>query len=229
MNNDLYSRIVNAGEDEIFADIFSSLNLKGWQCLNEIGENEIYRNKVVRYVALAYSYQSRMLRSSKDRWDVKKKIAEKVGIDISDYGVLKNQDINVNSFIKWYLDENEHPLWATYISGRDFVADQLMIAREGLFIEYVVSTPKEEAQIIKTVKKDSDLKSKAYFSARKAIEQLNKDEKELEKALEYLEGVVKKEVPEFFEGNINWAERQAHLLRKKQHESNKKQSYPALS
>lgn len=229
MNKDLYTRIVNATEDEIFSDIFSSLNLKGWQALNDIGENEMYRNKVVRYVAYAYSYQSRMLRVSKDRWEVKKKIAEKVGIDASDFGVLKNQDININAFVRWYLDENEHPLWATYISGKDFVADQLMIVREGLFIEYVVSTTKEESQIIKSVKKDSEIKSKAYFNARKAIEQLNQDEKALEKAFEYLEEIVKKEVPEFMEGNVNWAERQAHKIRNQKNESNKKQSHPALS
>ncbi len=226
--NDLYDRIVNADEDEDFAAVFSSLNLKGWKPLNDIGENVLYRNKVVRYIAYAYSYQSRMLRASKDRWEVKKKIAEKVGIDTDDFGVLKNQDLNVNAFIKWYLDENEHPLWAAYISGKDFVADQLMLVREGLFVQYTGDNEKEMAKFIKNVKKDSELRSKAYFNARKAIEQLNQDERELEKAHEYLEGIVKKEVPEFFEGNLNWAEYQAHKL-KKQNESNKKQSHPALS
>ncbi len=210
-NEDLYQRIVTAKEDEDFKDIFSSLNLyEGYSYIDQIECNEDTKNKLIRYTAYCYTYNSSMLRKHKDdRTSTKISVMQKVGIEPTTefaIAILKCKDENFNAYVKWWLHELHDLLWAVYISGIDFIEDQLMFVREGLHIEYTGDNAKMAALFIKNVKKDSELKAKAYFNARKAIEQIDADKKEIERKLEFLEGHVKKEIPEFFEGKVNWAE-----------------------
>jgi len=231
MNTTFYERIVNCGEDESLRDIFNSLNFSdGYGIIDRLKESDDAKDRIIKYVVYCYSYQSPMLKS-KDVTENKKKILHKVGLSGSKVSelIIKNQDENINYFIRWWLEVNEDTDWALYSSGMDFVADQLLFVREGLHITYTGDDPKKAASFIKNVKKDSDLKAKAWFNADKAIERLKEIKKALDIRHEFLEGVVRKDVPEFFEGTINWAERQAKKNREKQYnESRKKDSNTAL-
>lgn len=230
--NSLYERIVNCGEDESLRDIFSSLNLAdGYGIMDKIDAKDHVKDRLIKYVAYVYSYQSPMLKS-KDVTENKKKVLQKVGLDSTgDFAVavIKNQDENLNLYIRWWLDVNEDADWALYTSGQDFVADQLLFVREGLDIKWTGDDPKKAQWFIKNVKKDSDLKAKAWFNADKAIERLKEIRKSLDVKYEFLEGVVKKDVPEYFEGTMNWAERRAKKNREKHnHESSRKERNLAL-
>lgn len=225
----LYERIINASDP--LRDIFYSLNLAdGYGIIDAMEVGDDVKDKVIKYVTLCYSYQSPMLKS-KDANENKRKILNKVelhGTDAFITSIIKNQDENINLYIRWWLDINEDPDWALYTSGLDFVADQLLFVREGLNITYTGDNPKGAALFIKNVKKDSDLKAKAWFNADKAIDRLKEIKKSLDMKYEFLEGVVKKDVPEFFEGTLNWAERRAKKNREKQYASSTKNSHPPL-
>lgn len=224
MNNlPLYERITTASEDESFRNIFQSLNLSGFQYLEAVETDDDTRNKIVRFVCYSYSFQSSLLQPTKDRNEVKQQIARKVGLKLTDQltkDIFKMQDENVNQFVKWYLDENYDPLWATYISGLDFVADQLQFVREGLKITYTGDNPKAAANFIKAVKKDSDLKSKAFFAAREAVTQLEADKRELDKRHNPLEKILKEEMPSYFNGSMNTQEVMVKRFRNRNNNAN---------
>lgn len=229
MSSTFYERIVNCG-DEPLRDIFSSLNYgDGYAIMDRLDISDKAKDKIIKYVVYCYSYQSPMLKS-KDTTENKKKILSKVHFDstadLAESTIIKNQDENINFFIKWWLDANDDPDWALYISGMDFVADQLLFVREGLQITYTGDNPKEASAFIKNTKKDSELKAKAFFNACKAIDKLKELRKSLDIKFEFLEGLVKKDVPEFFEGTMNWAERRAKKNKEKYESSTQNRFTP---
>lgn len=226
MNDTLYSRITTAKESESFRDIFQALNLNGFQYLEEVSCDDDTRNKIVRYVAYCYSFQSQFVQTSKDRQESKEKVVRKVGLDPNDKltkSILNLHEENVNQYVQWYLDENEDPLWTTYVSGLDFVSDQMRFVREGLHIVYTGDNARGASNFIKSVKKDSELKAKAYFNARQAIDQLAADKKELDKRNSAIEKIIKEEVPDFLDRHMNIQEYMVARFRKKntQHNGNK--------
>jgi hypothetical protein len=232
MNKDLFSRIVNADEDEKFQEIFASLNLIGYEILDKLECNTDTKNRLVKYTALAYSFQSPMLKIHRDD-RIKNKIAilRKVGIDTeSDFikSIINNEDENVRNYISWWLETNSDPLESAYFATRDAYSFQLRFATEGFNVTFMGDNAKDMVKAIKSAGKEADSMAKALFNARKMLEQIESDEKEIQRRYDFLDGIIKKEVPEFFGVHKNRQEKNAHKWRK-QYESNKKQSYTALS
>ena len=232
MNDNLYERIVNADEKESLRDIFASLNLfDGYAIIDRLEHSDGVKDKIIKYICFCYSYQSPLLKS-KDEIANKKKILDKVGLEgTNDFInlIINNQDENINMFIGWWLDINDDPDWDLYISIRDFIADQLLFIREGLFLVFTGDDPKKAQWFMKNLKKDIELKGKAMQNVYKASEMLKDLKKKLDVKYEFLESKVKKDVSEFFGGSTNWAERRAKKNReKKTYESSKKNSFTPL-
>lgn len=231
MNKDLFNRIVNANEDDQFSEIFASLNLNGYAILDKLECNTDTKNRLVRYTSFAYSFQSPMLKINRDdRTKSKIAILRKVGIDTdSDFikAIIKNEEEKFQEYINWWLNVNSDPLEQQYFAGLELVTELTKFIMEGINVNFTGDDPKEAAFFIKMVKKDFDLKAKSYFNLEKVINNLEKTEKELQRRYDFLDGIIKKEAPDFFGTHKNRAERNAHKWRR-QYESNQKQTYTAI-
>jgi len=232
MNSDsLFDRIRTAAPSESIRDIFSSLNLDGYKFIDELTYSDEVKDKIVRYVVFAYSYQSALIRKSKDRKENKKTILKKVGLDINDDYVKKifvNRNDSVNHFITWWFLETQHPLWQTYLSAIDTASELFEFSRSGLEIEYTGDAKGLKA-FMKQMKADIKLKGEAHMLARKISSEAAVDLRELEAMYELPEKIINDEVPMTFEGSRNMAEFLAKKYRNK-HENNRRkpQDYTAI-
>lgn len=234
MTEGLIHRITSAKKSESLRDIFYSLNLgNGYDLLNEkdfgfelsildgflyLKDKNDFFDKIIRYVAYAYSYDSTLFRRSKDRDENKSHIAKHVGLETTQpliQELLKNEIPCVNEYIMWWLKETQDPLIARYLSGLDLESEKLKIVREGLRLSFKANDLKEMDVFVKMITKDSKLKTQAFFDAVKIREQADKDYTEYQRKYEALENIVKKEVPNAFDGKGNIAEWLANQNEKK--------------
>lgn len=223
MNEGLYKRIASA-KDESFRDIFDSLNLDGYKYIDILKFDDVTKDKIVKYVALAYSYESPLIRKSKERRENKSTILKRVGLDLSeDYvkEIFANRNENVNHFISWWFIETQHPLWQTYLSAVDLSAELFEFARTGLQIDFTGDAKGLKA-FMKQMKSDIELKGKAHVLARKISAEAETDLKELQSMYELPENIINDEVPMTFEGSRNMAE----FLAKKYRQKNENRSRP---
>ncbi len=207
MKQNLYDRLTTS-KDEPFRDIFASLNLSGYALLDDINCDDELKDNIVRYIIFAYSYDSEMLRTHKERSKVKELIANKVGLSLIDrlvIDVLKNKNAPTQKFITWWLNEYEHPLWRRYISGLDLEAEKLEIMRTGLDMT-ISGTTKEIERAVKQLTKDSKLKTQAFQDVVLIRKQLDEDKAKLDQTQGFMEGIIKKEVPEAIGIYDSWAE-----------------------
>ena len=232
MDDSLYLRMVCAKDDESFEDIFTSLGIfDGYKILLNVATNTLTRDKIIRYVAYAYSYASPAIRKSKDRTENKKAICKKVGLAISDpliEEILKNKNADVNKYIGWWFEETAHPLWASYLNGMEVSSQLFEFARTGLEIEFSVSEAKMLRMILRNSKDAVKAKAEAQLNARKILSVAEEDYKELQKIYELPEKIMKDEVPEFFGGSRNMAEYLAKQNRNR-NEGSRAKNHPALS
>lgn len=214
---DLYTEVNSWNLADNFELLFKINNVgKGWDIINKVDTHIENKNILVRYTALAYSYNSKLLRAKKDRLQNKINILNFLGVTSPDDFMLdciKNKNEKFNKYITWWLRENEDRDFAMIISGEDLMFDLLETARDG--VEKVV-TAKDEKQAERVMKSftrmEVNMKGDAYDKAMKIKSELIRQTKELEKNYDYLLKVVREDSDEL-SSNIGFAER--NVLKRK--------------
>lgn len=206
----LFESITELNFEDDFELHFQILNLsKGWKLISKLECDRVTLNKLVRYVAYAYSYDSKLLRKKKDRNENKMNIISVLEIDCDTYVLecVQNKNSDFNRYVSWYLRESADREFAIIISAEDLLFDLLETSRDG--VEKVV-TAKDEKQAEKVMrsftKMEVILKAEAYDRAMKIKSSIESQTKSIEKNYDYLKGVVRDEGIEMPD-NLNWAEK----------------------
>lgn len=205
----LFEAINDISVDDDFSVHFSYLNLsKGWNLIKKIEADQTTRNKLIKYVALCYSYESPLLRKKKERWSNKIAVCDMLQLDMDSYvlGCIENKNDEFNRYISWWLRTSQDREFALVISAEDLMYELLEVARQGIEKKIVATSSKDAERALKIFSKtEVIIKADAFDRAMKVKENIESQLKTLEKNYEYLYKAVKEDSPDI-SGNMNWAE-----------------------
>lgn len=205
----LFSIINEWSIEDDFSVHFALINLsKGWDIVNNLHTDNKTKNKVVKYVVNAYSPDSPLFRSKKDRLETKVNIAKSVGLSVNDLvlDIINNKEKTVNDFIWWWIKENKDRDFALRIALEESMFQQFRLASEGIEANIECSSMKETAAALKYFQKmEVAIKGDAMKKGMEMKDKLDSLEKKLEQKFQYLRNVVKNEIPEVVDDD-GWAE-----------------------
>ena len=205
----LFSIINEWSIEDDFSVHFALINLsKGWDIVNNLHTDNKTKNKVVKYVVNAYSPDSPLFRSKKDRLETKVNIAKSVGLSVNDLvlDIINNKEKTVNDFIWWWIKENKDRDFALRIALEESMFQQFRLASEGIEANIECSSMKETAAALKYFQKmEVAIKGDAMKKGMEMKDKLDSLEKKLEQKFQYLRNVVKNEIPEVVDDD-GWVE-----------------------
>lgn len=205
----LFSIINEWSIEDDFSVHFALINLsKGWDIVNNLHTDNKTKNKVVKYVVNAYSPDSPLFRSKKDRLETKVNIAKSIGLSVNDLvlDIINNKEKTVNDFIWWWIKENKDRDFALRIALEESMFQQFRLASEGIEANIECSSMKETAAALKYFQKmEVAIKGDAMKKGMEMKDKLDSLEKKLEQKFQYLRNVVKNEIPEVVDDD-GWAE-----------------------
>lgn len=214
----LYESISALSVSDDFELHFKILNIsKGWKLASKLTCDRTTLNKLIRYVAYAYSAESGLLRKRKERHDNKMNIISVLEIDCDSYVMdcIKNLNVDFNRFVTWFLRESEDRDFSFLISLEDAMFSLLELAREGIDRKITITSAKEAERALKIFNKTEVLiKAEATKKAMEIKYQIEALEKQLEKSYEYLRKVVREDSSDIA-NNLGWAEKMVLKSRNK--------------
>jgi len=212
----LFESISELSVSDSFELHFKILGLeKGWTLIDKLECEDEIKNKLIKYVCYAYSYESPLLKKHKDRFELKTKICEFVELNIDDFilDCIRNQNSAFVKYITWYLREAKDRDSAIMISLEDSMFALLELARDGIDYKLNITSAKDAERALKIFLKNEVLiKGQAIKQAMDLKNQIEGLQKKLEKNYEYLYNAIKSESAELA-SNLGWAERS--VLRRK--------------
>lgn len=204
--------------DDDFEIKFRILNLgSGWALINQLKTTDRNKNLLVRFTALAYSYDSILLRKKKERHDVKLSICQFLEMELDDYldDCINNRVKEFQAYITWWLRQSEDRAFAAMATGEDLFYALLETSRDGISKEPLNAKDEKQAEkVMKSfIRNEIIAKAEAYERAMNISQSLESQSSKIEKNYEYLYSTVKKEGINV-DSNIGFAERM--VLKRKQ-------------
>lgn len=195
---------------------FKILNIeKGWELIDKLKCDDQTKNKLVHYVCYAYSFESKLLKKRRDRFECKKAICDFLDLYIDSFVLkcLQNTDSDFGKYVTWWLRENRDRDSAILISLEDALFQLLELSRQGIDFTVTASSAKDTERALKIFAKTEVLiKGDALKKAMEIKQQIESLQSKLEKNYEYLYKTVREESEDLAQ-NLNWAEKM--VLRKR--------------